>query len=211
MPRILPSISETVQNRPPNRRCILLVDPDPLVRGSIAHVLLSVSAAYDVITVATATDVAESAPLSKPIDLAILNAGSARVSDSHVMAEIGRLRLRFAAIPLVLFADLVNLEDLQNTLSLGVRAYFPARLGGAAALAVLRIVLAGGIFLVPTAPEPAPLGLSPDVDAALQKPSIARARGKRVESIAHPCAAMPTSTGRQQSSSAKLSLSSSRA
>jgi DNA-binding NarL/FixJ family response regulator len=185
MPRMLPSKPEAAQKRFLNRRRILLVDPDPPARGSMADVLLSVRSAYDVTAIATVADLAGSAPLSKPIDLAILNAGPARVSDGHVRAEIGRLRSRFAAIPLVLFTDLVSIADIQRALRLGVRAYFPARLGGEAALAVLRIVLAGGIF-VPTEPESASPGISPDGNAAGQRPSVVKARGKRVGSATQP-------------------------
>jgi DNA-binding NarL/FixJ family response regulator len=208
---MLPSIPAAAQKRPQkrplNRRCILLVDPDPSARGSIAQVLPSVSSAYDVAAIATAADLAQPAPLSKPIDLAILNVGSARVSDDHVRAEIGRLRSRFAAIPLVLFADLVNIADIQSALLLGVRAYFPARLGGGAALAVLRIVLAGGIF-VPAALEPESLGISPD-GAAGQSPPVVKARRKRVGSAAHPrhCHAHPD--GMPEALSANLSRPSS--
>lgn len=159
---MLPSRSGTTLKPSLKRRCILLVDARPLTRGSIAHFLLSASCAYDVTAVATTGDVAHRTPASRPIDLAILNIGSARVDDSHAQAEIIYLRTHFSAIPLALLSDLADTADIQNALRLGVRAYIPGHLSGVVALAGLRIVLAGGIF-VPAAPSsagPMPLSMS---------------------------------------------------
>jgi DNA-binding NarL/FixJ family response regulator len=159
---MLPSMSGTTLKPSLKRRCILLVDARPLTRGSIAHFLLSASCAYDVTAVATTAGLAQQGSTSRPIDLAILNIGAARVDDNHVQAEIGYLRTHFSAIPLALLSDLADTADIQNALRLGVRAYIPGHLSGVVALAGLRIVLAGGIF-VPAAPSnagPLPLSMS---------------------------------------------------
>ncbi len=163
---MLPSVSGTTPKQPIKRRRILLVDAHPLTRGSIGHFLLSASCAYDVVAVPTTGHLTQLPPPSRPMDLAILNIGSRRVDDDAVRAEIECLRTRFAAIPLTILADLAGVADIQNALRLGVRAFIPAYLSGAVALAGLRIVLAGGIF-VPAAPStvgPMPLSMSPPGD-----------------------------------------------
>jgi DNA-binding NarL/FixJ family response regulator len=163
---MLPSMSGTTPKTSIKRRCILLVDARPLTRGSIAHFLLSASCAYDVIAVSTTGDLSRLPPLARPVDVAILNIGAGRVGEIQVQAEIECLRTRFPATPLAVLADLADTADIQNALRLGVRAYIPSHLSGAVALAGLRILLAGGIFVPATASTTGPVPLSmPQPDA----------------------------------------------
>lgn len=159
----MPSTSET-SSLPQSlgARRILLIDPRPPTRGWIARYLRSAGCPCNVVAVASAEDFAASARLSETADLAILNLGSGRVGDRRIGAEIERLRARLADTPLTLFAESAGIEDIQSALRLGVRGYISTSLEEPVALAALRLVLAGGIFVGAETTGPAPRGVSQD-------------------------------------------------
>ena len=145
---------------------ILLVDSRPLTRQWLANWLEQVLGVFHVTAVASPGDVGDDR--RGDAELAILNAGPAPADDPAIADEIGLLRRRLPDVPVVLFAEREEIAQVAAAIRQGVRGYVTSTLSPEVAIAVLRLVLAGGTFVPasvvpqavrhrpPTEQEPAP-------------------------------------------------------
>jgi DNA-binding NarL/FixJ family response regulator len=149
------SKSLDISKRSQERRHILLIDPRALTRACVAGFLRS-GRTYEFRSAGRAYEVAEAARVDDlsalewsqlSVDLAIMNIGAASVRDVQTRDEVRRLCTSLDGVPVVLFTESEDIDEIRDALRLGVRGYIPTSLKGAVTLAALQLVLAGGTFV----------------------------------------------------------------
>lgn len=142
------------RRKTPARYCVLLVDPRPLTRESIARFLASQSREFDVRSVAHVGEISAIVASMPRLDLCLLNVGARGIDDAETQREIDALRSAFGDTPIVLLAESAAIRDVRNALAAGMRGYMPTSLSGSVIVAALRLVLAGGTFVPAMQPQP---------------------------------------------------------
>jgi DNA-binding NarL/FixJ family response regulator len=152
----------------PGRTCkkilasIALIDPKPLTRRSISEMLAKALPDYVTIAASSCEELLESRrrPSTSP-QLVIVNIRSAGVTDACVQNALECVRLQLPDVPVIVFSDRDDVEDVNEALSCGLRGYIRTSVDAEVAFAALRLIHAGGTFI----PAHALRSAKPDADA----------------------------------------------
>lgn len=124
------------------RRSILLIDETTMTRECLEHMLRT--RAQDIAVEYVAQVGEASMPRS---DLVLLNINSARVDDDAVLDRVAEVRQRLGTPPIVIVTHLDDDRLAMEAIRQDIRGYVPTSLGPDIAVAAIRLVLAGGIFV----------------------------------------------------------------
>ncbi len=136
---------------------VLVVDDHALVRDGMRAVLQQLDPAIDVQEASNCTQALDVAASHPDLDLILLDIMLPGMSGLDALSTF---RERHPAIPIVVVSGSESREDVMRAINGGAMGYIPKRQSGRVMLSVLRLVLAGGVYLPPeiiNAPEsPAP-------------------------------------------------------
>ncbi len=138
--------AERVQNKPPVS--MVLVDPKPLTRRSIADLLAKAFPEHPMIPVSTCEELLdiEEERIGRP-NLAVVYIRSAGLTETCVHKALELLRSRLPDTPTVVLSDRDTVEEVNWALAHGVRGYIPTSVETEIAVAALRLIAAGGTFV----------------------------------------------------------------
>jgi DNA-binding NarL/FixJ family response regulator len=139
------------------KACIVLIDPRPLTRTSISRLLSGGSSTnrrsedFAVRSVSGVDELFATHPANgaEEVALIVLNLGALCPLEVRVRADHRRLRDEFPGVPLVILSDCENPKHILGALQGGVRGYIPSALESSMVIHVIRLVLAGGVFIPP--------------------------------------------------------------
>lgn len=133
---------------------VALIDPRPLIRLSLSHLLEAGSSAglsLEILSIFSFSNAEEL--LSKcshdfhEIRLVILNIGNISLKEEEVYSKICQIKLKLPDIPLVIFADDDEPHFILEVFRHGVEGYIPTTLSLPVIIQALRLIYAGGIFI----------------------------------------------------------------
>jgi DNA-binding NarL/FixJ family response regulator len=130
---------------------VLVIDPHSLIRECVAHMLQRVGRQFRVVTLAAAAQVGQAE--NESVRLVLLSVNAARSTDPAVVGSLAILRERLPGVPIVLLSEREEPGLALEAIRLGASAYLPTSLSADVAIAALRLVLAGGVYIPPAAPE----------------------------------------------------------
>lgn len=133
----------------PSAICVWLIDDQRLAREGLSRVLPAISPSLDVKAIDNWTVHVREAE-ERP-DVSVLNVGSASLTDPGMVGQVTALLASTPDVPLLVVSSQDNLAEMQSTLALGARGFFPSSLSLDLLAAAIRLVHAGGIFLPPQA------------------------------------------------------------
>jgi DNA-binding NarL/FixJ family response regulator len=127
---------------------MVLVDPKPLTRRSIADLLTREFPEYPLVSAATCEELLgiEAGRIGRP-NLAVLYIRSAGVTDAGVYSALQLLRARLPDTATVVLSDIDSVGEVNLALSHGVRGYIPTSVESEIAVAALKFISAGGTFV----------------------------------------------------------------
>lgn len=129
-----------------DKASVVLVDPRPLTRASVADLLARVARNFVVSPVSSVANLPDGR-LFDNVQLVLFNVGAAQLGDAWVMAEIDAIARYVPSAPLVLLSDSDNVSQVAKALRLGVRGYIPTTFSPVVAVEAMRLVHAGGTFV----------------------------------------------------------------
>jgi DNA-binding NarL/FixJ family response regulator len=128
------------------RRNILLLDPCLMTRQCLERMLQVGIEEAAVVSAASLADAAGPAP-----SLVVLNIRGARVDEPEVADQLIEIRRRYHREPAIaVISDVDEPPHAIAAMRYGYRGYIPTSLSSELALAAIRLVLAGGIFVPDT-------------------------------------------------------------
>jgi DNA-binding NarL/FixJ family response regulator len=133
--------------RPEGASLIALIDERPLMRHCLGRWLEETAHDAKVISVASPAEVLDNARLARETHLIVLSIGAARVADSEVLDSIHRLVRALPDVPIVLFSDRDDVEEVAKAIRHGARGYVPTKLELPELMAAIHCVEAGGTFV----------------------------------------------------------------
>ena len=125
---------------------LVLIDPAPLIRQSIAAMFARALPEYVIMTAANSDALLQTGQALRPA-LVVINTKSAPVSDPWVQTTLDSLKQHLAEAPVVLLSDRDDVEDVMNALSHGIRGYINPSVEPEVVFAALKLVHAGGTFI----------------------------------------------------------------
>jgi len=125
---------------------LVLIDPAPLTRQSIAAMFARALPEYVITTAANIDELLRTGSQGFRPALAVINTKSALVSDPWVQATLDYLKQHLLEAPVVLLSDRDDVEDVMNALSNGIRGYINPSVEPEVVFAALKLVHAGGTF-----------------------------------------------------------------
>jgi DNA-binding NarL/FixJ family response regulator len=130
------------------RVSIALIDPKPLTRRSIAEILATAFPEHEIIEASTCEELldVESRRIGEP-NLVVVYIRSTGLSAPSVQTALELLRVRLPDAPTVVLSDRDDLDQVNRALTHGVRGYIPTAVEIEVAVAALRLISAGGIFV----------------------------------------------------------------
>lgn len=130
------------------RVSMALIDPKPLTRRSIAEWLTKAFPEYAMVAASTGEELLESTTrrIGSP-NLVLVYIRSAGLTDTCVRSELELLRVRLPDAPTVVLSDRDDIDEVNRALTHGVRGYIPTSVECEVAVAALRLISAGGIFV----------------------------------------------------------------
>jgi DNA-binding NarL/FixJ family response regulator len=158
-----PTESSFPAARPARKRktapvCIALIDPKPLTRQSIVEMLAKALPDYTKVAASGCEELIETREkVSGRPRLVIIHIRGAGVLDSWVQNTFELVKLRLPDIPVTVFSDRDDVDDILKALACGVRGYIPTSVEVDVASAALRLVNAGGTFIPAHALRSAPV------------------------------------------------------
>ena len=152
-----PSARRTKSAGPPHRSeparkkfrvSIVLIDSKPLTRRSIGELLAKAFPEYEMVAVSTCEELLESkgGRIGSP-NLVVVYIRSAGLASTSVKSALELLKVRLPDAPAVVLSDRDDGEEINLALSHGVRGYIPTSFDYDVAVAALRLISAGGIFV----------------------------------------------------------------
>jgi DNA-binding NarL/FixJ family response regulator len=130
------------------RVSIVLIDSKPLTRRSIGELLAKAFPEYEMVAVSTCEELLESkgGRIGSP-NLVLVYIRSAGLASISVQSALELLRVRLPDAPAVVLSDRDDSVEVNLALSHGVRGYIPTSFDYDVAVAALRLISAGGIFV----------------------------------------------------------------
>lgn len=126
---------------------LVLVDPAPLTRQSIAAMFARALPEYLIVEVANTDALALTGSQALRPALVVINTKSAPVNDPWVQTTLDGVKQRLAEAPVVLLSDRDDVEDVMNALSHGIRGYINPSVEPEVVFAALKLIHAGGTFI----------------------------------------------------------------
>jgi DNA-binding NarL/FixJ family response regulator len=127
---------------------IALIDPKPLTRRSIGEMLAKALPDYVTLTAASCEELlALRSRLPGSPHLIIVYIRSAGVTDSFVQEALELVRLRLPDARVIVLSDRDDVQNINEALTCGVRGYIPTSVEAEVAIAALRLIKAGGIYI----------------------------------------------------------------
>ena len=125
---------------------VLLINEPALIRDCLSDMFQKGTRSLEIRSVARgATAPADG---EKP-DIAVFNVNAVSVFDVDLESELRRLRANFGAAPILVISERNELSEALRAIDIGAAGYFLSTLGVSLLVAVIRLLLAGGIFLPP--------------------------------------------------------------
>jgi DNA-binding NarL/FixJ family response regulator len=151
------SLRRTKSVKPPRRAAptgkkirvsMALIDPKPLTRRSIADWLAKALPEYAMVAASTCEELLESKGrrIGSP-NIVVVYIRSAGLTNICVQSELELLRVRLPDAPTVVLSDKDDVEEVNRALTHGVRGFIPTSVECEVAVAALRLINAGGIFV----------------------------------------------------------------
>jgi DNA-binding NarL/FixJ family response regulator len=127
---------------------MVLVDPKPLTRRSIADLLAKAFPEYPLVSASTCEELLgiEAERIGRP-NLVVVYIRSAGVTDARVYSALELLRARLPDTATVVLSDRDSVEEVNLALTHGVRGYIPTSVESEIAVAALKLISAGGTFV----------------------------------------------------------------
>lgn len=131
---------------------ILLADDHSIIRAALSAVIATIDPAADIHEtdnfdgLTQAIDAIRQPNSPGPFDLVVLDLRMPGFRDS---AQIAQVVLEAAPTPVVVFSMSEDRSEILRLIELGIRAYVPKSTDHAVLSGILRIVLAGGIYVPP--------------------------------------------------------------
>jgi DNA-binding NarL/FixJ family response regulator len=126
---------------------LVLIDPAPLTRQSIAVLFARALPEYVIMTAANIDELLRTGSQAFCPALVVINTKSAPVSDPWVQATLDNVKQHLLEEPVVvLLSDRDDVEDVMNALSNGIRGYINPSVKPEVVFAALKLVHAGGSF-----------------------------------------------------------------
>jgi DNA-binding NarL/FixJ family response regulator len=126
---------------------LVLIDPAPLTRQSIAVLFARALPEYVIMTAANIDELLRTGSQAFCPALVVINTKSAPVSDPWVQATLDNVKQHLLEAPVVvLLSDRDDVEDVMNALSNGIRGYINPSVKPEVVFAALKLVHAGGTF-----------------------------------------------------------------
>jgi DNA-binding NarL/FixJ family response regulator len=143
---------------------ILVVDDHFLIRGGMRILLQQLDASIQVLEAATCTEALAIAEEHPDLALILLDIELPGMSGLDALSTF---REKHPGVPVVVVAGSEKREDVMRALDGGAMGYVPKSKGGSLMLGVLRLVLAGGVYLPPeiVGPSASPAGDMPSAPA----------------------------------------------
>ncbi|WP_367715583.1 response regulator transcription factor [Nitratireductor sp. GISD-1A_MAKvit] len=136
---------ETIENDA-EREIVLLIDPRVLDRECLARSLETQNSSLEIIAVGSAEEWHRIADGREP-EAVLLIAGSRKITDQGICAEIHALAEEFSQHPVVVIADTDDLGQILKALEAGARGYIPSNVGVGVAAEAILLARAGGVFV----------------------------------------------------------------
>ena len=149
---------------------IVYIDGQSLTRECVTEQLAMRLPELLVESVADVCDLSTEKVDVKQLALGILNRHSQRIREPELADQLSALAAIAPNLPLAIFSDLDEAEEITEAFKLGIRGYIPTTLPIQQAAEAIRLVNAGGCFLPPSI-----LSLSAS-STAPQSPSISESR-----------------------------------
>jgi len=128
--------------------CIAVIDPKPLTRQSIVEMLAKALPEYVTVAASCCEELLDTREkVSGRPRLVIIHIRGAGVLDAWVQTTFELVRLRIPDVPVIVFSDRDDVDDILKALACGVRGYIPTSVEVDVASAALRLVNAGGTFI----------------------------------------------------------------
>jgi len=143
------SVVDSIDRPGPQAICVWLIDDQRLAREGLSRVLPAISPSLDVRAIDNWTVHVRDAE-DRP-DVAVLNVGSASLMDPGMTGQVAALLASTPEVPLLVVSSQESLGEVQSTLALGARGFFPSSLSLDLLAAAIRLVHAGGVFVPPKA------------------------------------------------------------
>jgi DNA-binding NarL/FixJ family response regulator len=125
---------------------VLVVDPRPLTRECLAQGLTTKARDLRVRSVANAAAIATEASSFRPVDLVLLNIGSADVGEPHVAEILKSIQSNLPDAPVVVLSEREESEAIVRAFCHGLRGYLLTSFDLGMLIEALRFVRAGGTF-----------------------------------------------------------------
>lgn len=135
-------------NTSPKRIIIALIDPRPLRGDSFSELIVKNAHDIDVLCFADLKSLsAYTAEDDFHFSIIMLSVGATALTEEIVKSYIDQIKSELKQVALVILSDCEELRCMKTALSLGVRGYLPTTLTSSVAIAALRLISAGGVFI----------------------------------------------------------------
>jgi DNA-binding NarL/FixJ family response regulator len=127
---------------------VALIDPKPLTRRSIGDLLAKAFPESVMVTASTCEELLEfDGGRSGRPNLIAVHIRSAGLTNTCVQSALELLRVRLPEASIVVLSDRDDVDEVNRALTHGVRGYIPTSVECEVAVAALRLISAGGIFV----------------------------------------------------------------
>jgi DNA-binding NarL/FixJ family response regulator len=130
------------------RVSVVLIDPKPLTRRSIADILAAAFPEHEVVATSSCEELLdiEGARIGVP-NLVVLYIRSTGLTAASVQSALQLLGVRLPDSPVVVLSDRDDADEVDRALAHGVRGYIPTSVEYEVLIAALRLINAGGTFV----------------------------------------------------------------
>jgi DNA-binding NarL/FixJ family response regulator len=130
------------------RVSMALIDPKPLTRRLMADMLAQAFPECVMVAASTCEELLdiEGGRIGRP-NLVIVYIRSAGLTDTCVRSGLELLRVRLPDAPAIVLSDRDDVDEVNRALTCGVRGYIPTSVECEVAIAVIRLISAGGTFV----------------------------------------------------------------
>lgn len=130
------------------RPVVVLVDPRPLRRACIEHLLKACVPDHMLVAVSEISELTASSDIERDhVRLVVVSVGGRRLSRPDMRESLHTLVCELPEVPVVVVSDREDSEDVVEACRCGVRGYIPTSLQPQVAREVLHLIEAGGYYI----------------------------------------------------------------
>ncbi len=129
---------------------LLLIDSVRLSRECLSHLLMAQLADFEIISLARAREAGDCGAFRAVV--ALMNVGSARLTDPPVLDDIAAILKATRHAPMLLLSEHGEAAEESRAAEVGVAGLFPSTCSVSLLIAAIHLVAAGGQFHIPSAP-----------------------------------------------------------